>query len=53
MNRMESELTLAIQMVIERIKKFNGQDITRFLEFYEYEMSNRGATGVQMVLHIN
>ena len=35
MNRMESELTLAVQMVIERISKFNGEDVTRFLEVYE------------------
>jgi hypothetical protein len=52
-NRMEGELTLAIQTVIERISKFNGEDVTRFLEVYEYEMASRGATGVQMVLHIN
>ena len=53
MNRMESELTLAVQTVIERISKFNGEDVTRFLEVYEYEMASRGATGVQMVSHIN
>ena len=29
MNRMESELTLAIQAVIERISKFNGDDVSR------------------------
>ena len=40
-------------MVIERISKFNDEDVTRFLEVYKYEMANRGATGVQMVLHIN
>ena len=32
MNRMESELALAVQMVIERIRKFNGKDVTRFLD---------------------
>ena len=53
MNRMESKLTLVVPMVIERINKFNGEDVTRFLEVYEYEMCNRGATRVQMVLHIN
>ena len=53
MNRMESELTLAVQTVIERISKFNGEDVTRFLEVYEYEMANRGATGEQMVSRIN
>mgnify|MGYP006997911728 FL=1 len=53
MNRMESELTLTVQTVIERINKFNGEDVTRFLEVYEYEMANRGATEVQMVSHIN
>ena len=50
---MESELTLVVQMVIERISKFNGEDVTQVLEVYEYEMANRGATGVQMVPHIN
>ena len=53
MNQMESELTRAIQTVIERISKFNGEDFTRFLKVYEYEMARRGETGVQMVLHIN
>ena len=53
MNRMESELTLAVQTVIERISKFNGEDVTRFLEVYEYEMASRGATGEQMVSRIN
>ena len=49
MNRMESELTHAIQTVIERISKFIGEDVTRFLEVYEYKMASRGATRVQMV----
>ena len=40
MNRMESRLTLALQMVIERIDKFSGEDITQFLEVYEYEIGN-------------
>ena len=53
MNRMENVLTLAIQTVIGRINKFNGKDVTWFLEFYEYEMANRGETGVQIVSHIN
>ena len=50
---MESELALAIQTVIERTSRFNGEDITRFLEVYEYKMASRGATGVQIVSHIN
>ena len=53
MNRMESELTLAIQTVIKRINKFNGEDVNQFLKVYEYEMASRGATGLQMVSHIN
>ena len=27
-------------MVIERIDKFSGEDITQFLEVYEYEIGN-------------
>ena len=53
MNRMESELTLVVQTVMERINIFNDEDVTRFLEVNKYEMASRGATGVQMVFHIN
>ena len=53
MNQMESELTLVLQTVIERISKFNGEDVTRFLQVYEYEMASREATGVQIISHIN
>ena len=53
MNRMESELTLVVQTVMERINIFNDEDVTRFLEVNKYEMASRGATGVQMVSHIN
>ena len=53
MNRMESELTLAVQTVIEKISKFNGEDVTRYLEVYEFETANRGEIGVQKVSHIN
>ena len=40
-------------MVIQRINKFRGEDITRFLEVYEYEMANRGTTEVHVVSKIN
>ena len=49
MNWVESELTLVIQTIIEKISKFGGEDIARYLEVYEYEMTTRGAIGVQMV----
>ena len=40
---------LVVQIVIEKIGKFNGENVTRYLEVYEYEMTTRGAIGVQMV----
>ena len=49
MNRMESKLTLPIQTIIEKINKFSGEDITRYLEVYEHEMASRRATGIYMV----
>ena len=48
----QSLLTLAIQMFIKRITRFSSEDITRFLEFYKYELTH-GETNVHMVLQIN
>ena len=56
-NRMESELTVPIQAIMEKIRKFGDKDITRFLEVYEYKMAswgrNYGAEGdkLQPSLH--
>ena len=46
-------MTVAIQLVIQNIGQFNGEDIRRFLVVYENEMTNKGATGVNMVAQFN
>ena len=43
-NPLESEVTLTIKFVIQNIGQFNSEEITRFLEVYEYEMTKKGAT---------
>ena len=35
---MESELMLVIQTIVEKKNKFIDEDITRYLEVYEFEM---------------
>ena len=40
-NPLESEVTLTIKFVIQNIGQFNSEEITRFLEVYEYEMTSK------------
>ena len=51
--RLERELTLVVQLVIQKIGQFNGDDITRFLEVYMYEMAKKGVVGLHTVTQSN
>ena len=48
-NRLESELTLAIQFVIHKIGEFNDDEIRIFPNVYEYEMTKPCGTRLHMV----
>ena len=52
-NRLESDLILVIQLIIQKIGQFNFENIMRFFEVCEHEMADRGATGLHIVAQFN